>query len=74
MEVPRRDLDPAGRRGVHVEVDGRGHMEVEVWEEDLLRANDIAIADGAIVLRVPATVVRTEAHRVMVQVRRALGL
>lgn len=61
-------------RGVHVEVDGRGHMEVEVWEEDLLRANDIAIADGAIVLRVPATVVRTEAHRVMVQVRRALGL
>ena len=62
-----------GRRVV-VEVDGRGHIEVERWEDDLMRANDVTIGDQAIVLRVPGTLARAEPRRVLAQVSRALGL
>ncbi len=72
----RRFLDaewvrPDGRLVV-VEVDGRGHMDQQVWEGDLLRANDVVIQDDAIVLRFPATVLRTEPQLVIAQLRRAL--
>lgn len=60
-------------RWLLVEVDGRGHLDVETWEDDLLRANDVVIRDDAIVLRVPATVVRAEPARVLAQLRRALA-
>ncbi len=64
----RRD----GRRVV-VEVDGRGHMREDVWEDDLLRANDVTIGDGAIVLRVAGLTVRTRPELVIAQLRRVLA-
>ncbi len=63
---------PDGRWLV-VEVDGRGHLDVETWEDDLLRANDLVLRDDAVVLRLPATVVRAEPARVLAQLRLALA-
>lgn len=62
-----------GRRVV-VEVDGRGHLRQARWEDDLLRANDITIGDGAMVLRVPSTVLRSEPELVLRQLRQALAV
>ena len=82
---PRRRRDVDGRlrhldaervrsdgRGVVVEVDGRGHLDVARWEDDLLRANDVTLGDRALVLRKPATLLRTAPDLVMAQLRRAL--
>ena len=60
-----------GRRVV-VEVDGRGHMREDVWEDDLLKANDVTIDEAAIVLRVAGITVRTRPQRVVAQLRRVL--
>ncbi len=60
-----------GRRVV-VEVDDRGHMREDVWEDDLLRANDVTIGDQAIVLRVAGMTVRTRPGLVLAQLRRVL--
>lgn len=59
-------------RLVVVEVDGRGHMRQDTWEDDLLRQNDVTIDDGALVQRVPSTIVRTAEHLVVPQLRRVL--
>jgi hypothetical protein len=72
----RRYLDaewqlPDGRRLV-VEVDGAVHLAAQHWFDDQLRQNEIAL-DGALVLRYPSVVVRTEAPLVIGQLRRALG-
>lgn len=66
----RRYLDvewrlPDGRRLV-LEIDGIGHMEVERWYDDLLRAAELMAAgstDGPL-LRLPAIACRTEPDRV----------
>ena len=60
-----------GRRVV-VEVDGRGHMREDVWEDDLLKADDVTIDDHAIVLRLAGTTARTRPERVVAQLRRVL--
>ncbi len=60
-----------GKRVV-VEVDGRGHMEQETWEDDSLRANGVVIRDDAMVLRIPSTIIRTREHVVVAQLRLAL--
>lgn len=52
-----------------VEVDGRGHMEVENWIADTARDNEVVI-DGRIVLRFPSLTVRLDPARVVDQLRR----
>lgn len=68
----RRYLDvewtlPDGRRLV-VEVDGAFHMTVRRWWDDQLRQNEVTIG-GALVLRFPSVVVRTQELRVVRQLR-----
>jgi hypothetical protein len=72
----RRYLDvewvlPDGRRVV-VEVDGAVHLVPRRWFDDQLRQNELSLA-GALVLRYPSVVVRTEEQLVVDQLRRALG-
>ncbi|MFN2560049.1 MAG: hypothetical protein ABR571_01970 [Jatrophihabitans sp.] len=72
----RRYLDaewtlPGGRRVV-VEVDGAVHLAPRRWFDDQLRQNELSLA-GALVLRYPSVVVRTEEPLVADQLRRALG-
>ena len=71
----RRYLDAEWRRPdgrpLAVEVDGAIHLAVERWSADQLRQNELVIA-GAVVLRFPSVVVRTEPARVIDQLRRAL--
>lgn len=72
----RRYLDaewtlPGGRRLV-VEVDGAVHLAPRRWFDDQLRQNEIALG-GALVLRYPSVVVRTEEPLVVAQLRRALA-
>jgi hypothetical protein len=52
-----------------VEVDGRGHLEVETWTDDLDRQNEVVI-DGCPVLRYPSAIVRLNGERVVDQLRR----
>lgn len=52
-----------------VEVDGKGHMEVETWLDDSDRQNEVVIG-GRIVLRFPSLTVRLEEGRVVDQLRR----
>jgi hypothetical protein len=59
-----------GRRVV-VEVDGGLHLIVTNWQADQLRQNEITIG-GAIVLRFPSVVVRTDEQIVVDQLKRAL--
>ncbi|MGH8860611.1 MAG: hypothetical protein ACRDVG_05145, partial [Jatrophihabitantaceae bacterium] len=73
----RRYLDaewrrPDGRRVV-VEIDGALHLIVTNWYTYQLRQNEVALG-GAIMLRFPSVVVRTEQAVVVDQLRRALDL
>ena len=52
-----------------VEVDGRGHMEVENWLDDADRDNEVVI-DGRLVLRFPSLTVHLDSARVVDQLRR----
>jgi len=52
-----------------VEVDGRGHLEVETWMSDADRENEVVI-DGRVVLRFPSITVRANGARVIDQLRR----
>jgi hypothetical protein len=52
-----------------VEVDGRGHLQVETWTDDLDRQNEVVI-DGKPVLRFPSVIVRLNGGRVVDQLRR----
>jgi hypothetical protein len=52
-----------------VEVDGRGHMEVETWLDDSSRQNEVII-EGRPVLRFPSLTIRFDEERVIDQLRR----
>jgi hypothetical protein len=52
-----------------VEVDGRGHLWVERWIDDLDRQNEIVI-EGRVVLRFPSLTIRLDEARVVDQLRR----
>jgi hypothetical protein len=52
-----------------VEIDGRGHLEVETWTDDLDRQNEVVIG-GRPVLRFPSVIVRLHGDRVVDQLRR----
>jgi hypothetical protein len=74
-------IDAAGRRryldayfeewGVHVEIDGQQHDEVQARWADMRRQNDLWVA-GDRVLRFPAWLVRRRPAEVAAQVRAAL--
>jgi hypothetical protein len=68
VEFRRRD-----GRSVVVEIDGAVHLAAQRWFADQLRQNEIALS-GALVLRYPSVVVRTEPWLVIAQLRQALGL
>ncbi|GIJ70324.1 endonuclease domain-containing protein [Virgisporangium ochraceum] len=57
--------------GVHVEIDGRHHTEVQSWWADMRRQNDLWIA-GDRILRFPSWTVRHHPADVVGQVRAAL--
>lgn len=59
-----------GRRVV-AEVDGAVHLSPQRWYDDQLRHNNLVLA-GAVVLRFPSVVVRTEELLVVDQLRLAL--
>jgi hypothetical protein len=77
---PRRDSDgrvryldvllalPDGTELV-VEIDGRGHLEIDTWTDDLDRQNEVVI-DGRPVLRYPSAIVRLDGDRVVDQLIR----
>jgi hypothetical protein len=52
-----------------VEVDGRGHLEVQKWMDDLDRQNEVVI-DGRTVLRFASLTIRLSEHKVVDQLRR----
>ena len=52
-----------------VEVDGRGHLEVQKWMDDLGRQNEVVI-DGRTVLRFASLTIRLSEHKVVDQLRR----
>jgi very-short-patch-repair endonuclease len=52
------ELTLADGRCVIVEIDGVGHLEADTWHADISRHNDLAVATGAIVLRVTGWEVR----------------
>lgn len=52
-----------------VEVDGRGHLEVERWMDDLGRQNEVVI-DGRPVLRFASLTIRLAEQKVIDQLRR----
>jgi hypothetical protein len=60
-------------RTVAAEVDGAVHLVARRWWDDQLRQNELSLA-GALVLRFPSVVVRTEPRLVADQLRRALLL
>ncbi len=72
-----RYLDASWRRRdgrlVVAEVDGALHLSPRRWWDDQLRQNELMIS-GAVVLRFPSVVVRTEECTVAAQLRRALWL
>jgi hypothetical protein len=52
-----------------VEVDGRGHLEVRQWMDDLNRQNEVVI-DGRTVLRYASLTIRLNESKVVEQLRR----
>jgi hypothetical protein len=62
LELPDRTL-------LVVEIDGRGHIEVTKWTDDLDRQNEVVI-DGHPVLRFPSLIVRLNPDRVVDQLSR----
>jgi hypothetical protein len=73
----RRYLDAEWLRGdgrrVVVEVDGALHLAPRRWFDDQLRQNELML-DGALVLRFPSVVLRTDEPLVVRQLRQALRL
>ena len=61
-----------GGQVVVLEVDGGFHMEVEHWEDDIIRERDL-VATGAIVLRCTDRELRDESGRVLASLR-AVGV
>jgi hypothetical protein len=59
------------RYGLHVEIDGRWHIEADAWWADMRRQNELWIV-GDRVLRFPAWLVRSRPAVVAAQVRAAL--
>lgn len=72
-----RYLDATWRRKdgrlVVVEVDGALHLNPKRWWDDQLRQNELSLA-GALVLRFPSIVVRTDERAVARQLRQALQI
>lgn len=60
-----------GGRTVVLEIDGVGHMDVERWYDDLMRAAEVT-GPGEMMLRLPAMAARTEPERVVGILRRYL--
>lgn len=58
--------------GVHVEIDGGQHMDVENWWRDMIRQNDIWLG-GERVMRFPAWAIRHDPQTVVAQLRAALN-
>jgi hypothetical protein len=79
LQVGRRDASGRLRYldayfeeyGVHVEIDGGQHREVDAWWADMKRQNDLWIA-GDRVLRFPSWAVRSRPYEVAAQVGAAL--
>lgn len=71
----RRYLDARIRRPdgrvIVVEVDGAMHLRVDRWWDDQARSNDVVLSEGALLLRFPAVVLRTDERRVVAQLQRA---
>jgi very-short-patch-repair endonuclease len=68
----RRYVDAAFEPwGVHIEIDGRQHMEVRSWWADMKRQNALGV-HGRRVLRFPAWALRNEPDVVIAQIRAAL--
>ena len=55
-----------------VEVDGSIHLLPQQWFDDQFRQNVVTLS-GAIVLRFPSMVVRTQPDLVVAQIRQAMG-
>ena len=88
LPLPRRQavrVEPSGRRRyldgewdlpdgrtLVAEVDGALHLAAQRWYDDQLRQNEIVLS-GALVLRFPSVVIRTEPKLVIAQLRRALA-
>jgi hypothetical protein len=74
----RRYLDGywvrADGRAVHLEVDGGVHLAVDRWWDDQARQTDLALAEDALVVRVPSVLLHTDPGRVAAQLRLALQL
>ncbi|SNT59449.1 Very-short-patch-repair endonuclease [Asanoa hainanensis] len=80
-DLQRRRTDASGRTryldayweafGIHAEVDGGHHTEIRQWEADMARHNDLWIA-GDLVLRFPASQIRSNPETVASQLLRAL--
>jgi very-short-patch-repair endonuclease len=79
QQVERRDA--RGRRrwldaswpewGIHVEIDGAAHVDVDTWWADLRRQNEVWVR-GDRLLRFPAYVLRRDPEAVVKQLRAAL--
>jgi hypothetical protein len=73
----RRYLDASWRlpdgRLLVAEVDGALHLSTRRWWDDQLRQNELAVS-GAVVLRFPSVVVRSQPELVVTQLRQALRL
>ena len=68
----RRYLDAFWEQwGLHVEIDGAHHMDVEQWWADMQRQNALWVA-GERVLRFPAWLLRERPDEVIAQLRMAL--
>jgi hypothetical protein len=59
-------------RVVLIEVDGAVHLRADRWWDDQTRSNEVVLSEpGAIMLRFPAAVLRTDEATVISQLRRA---
>jgi hypothetical protein len=83
QQVPRLDASGKARYSdalwrlpggqvVMLEIDGGFHMEVEHWEDDIVRERDL-VTTGAIVLRCTARELDTDSRRVAASLR-AVGV
>ena len=57
--------------GIHVEIDGKHHMAVDQWWQDMDRQNAL-LSSGLHTLRFPSSVVRSDPEAVVVRLRAAL--
>jgi very-short-patch-repair endonuclease len=63
---------PGGRLLI-VEIDGIGHLDVNSWQEDITRHNELAISTGAVILRVTGWEVRNDPDPFFGPLRDVLG-